>query len=516
MTEERMRAKENKEIDLIDLIIEVLLHWRGLIIALLVGGLVLGGYSVYTSYKAQKAAKLAASVAEEEKAKVLNDKEYFEKEKEKIEKRLSELEGTISAKDEAGANQVMTYREQLEVLQDYKNDSVLMKADAKNLPTGVVTLRITSDQVTASVLENSYKGILSSAEMFDYIKQKIGYGNEIAELITINSVNNYNNNNTNVQITAEVKDEESKEIILVYNFIALTEEDSKAMEDAFIEFAKSKVTDYQSSLGTHNLIVVDKAVSTIYNANIENKQIDIVQKIATLENNITTGYDALTDGGKEYCDLLIKQMDMESEMAENMERAEDATVAIPPITVNKKKLLIGLVGGFFAYAFILCLAYIFSRRIKDSDDFDTTFGVNQLGKIYGEFKSAKRATGLDKAIYSLKRRGRKKVSFDEASSIIAVNTSLTASKGGYKKLGLITSERDGALTGKISEALKAEGVEGVVLSEPLYNGQEMSALKDIDAAVIIVKPGVSRYDELWDIIEVLDNQKVKILGGVMG
>ena len=43
----------------------------------------------------------------------------------------------------------------------------------------------------------------------------------------------------------------------------------------------------------------------------------------------------------------------------------------------------------------------------------------------------------------------------------------------------------------------------------------MSALKDIDAVVIIAKSGVSRYDELWDVIEVLDNQKVSILGGIM-
>ena len=79
-----------------------------------------------------------------------------------------------------------------------------------------------------------------------------------------------------------------------------------------------------------------------------------------------------------------------------------------------------------------------------------------------------------------------------ASSIIAVHTSLTASQGGYKRLGLITADKEDALTGKISEALK-----------------------DVDAALIIAKPGVSRYDDLWDMINVLDNQKIKILGGIM-
>lgn len=515
MTDERMRVRESREIDLIDLIIEVLLHWRGLIIAVLIGGLLLGGYSLYSSVKANKSAKMAAALAEGEKDKILSDQEYYEQEKEKTEKRIAELEGTLSAKDMGTANQLLVNREQLEIQRNYKDSSVLMKVDAYNVPSGVVVLRIVSDQMLASTLEETYKGILSSVEMYDYLKQNLGYGNEISELISIDSSNGKNNNSVNIGVATEVIDNASKEIVFVYKFTALTEEACKELEETFIDFAKSKVAEYQSLLGHHELIVVDNAVSTTYSPYVASVQSNTLQQIVTLENSITNGYDALSDSGKEYYDLLVKQKDMESEITESIERAEVTAVAIPPITVNKKKLIIGLAGGFFVYAFIIFLAYLFSRKIKDSDDFSSAFGVDQLGKIYHDCKSTKRATGLDKAIYSLKRRGRKKVSFDEASSIVAVNTSLTASKGGYKKLGLISTDKDDALIGKITEALKAEGVEGVVLSEPLYNGQEMSALKNVDAAVIIAKSGVSRYDELWDVIEVLDNQKVEIIGGIM-
>lgn len=517
MTDEKRRVKENKEIDLIDLIIELLLHWRGFLIAILIGGLLLGGYSVYSSVKANQAAKIAAAAVEEEKAKVLSDQEYFEQEKEKTEKRIVELESSLSAKDRSGANQLLVYCEQLEFQQQYMDNSVLMKVDAYNIPSGEVIIKIISDQIMGSAFENAYKGIFSSVEMFDYLKQRLNYGNEMAELITIESSStNYNSDSDfNIEINTEVKDDTAKEIILVFKFVALTEEECKVLEEAFIDYAKSKSAEYQSSLGAHELIVVDSVVSTTYDASVMSKQSSIIEQIGKLNNNIINGYDALSGSGKEYYDLLVKQKDMESEIDENIERAEAATVEIPPITLNKKKLIIGLIGGLLVYAFIICLIYIFSRRIKDSDDFTSTFGVNQLGKIYHETGTMKRATGLDKAIYSLKRRGRKKVPFGEASSIVAVNTSLTASKCGYKKLGLFTIDKDDVLTVKICEALRAEDVEGVVLSEPLYNRQEMSAIKDIDAAVIIAKSGVSRYDELWDVIEVLDNQKVKILGGIM-
>ena len=60
-----------------------------------------------------------------------------------------------------------------------------------------------------------------------------------------------------------------------------------------------------------------------------------------------------------------------------------------------------------------------------------------------------------------------------------------------------------------------EYIKEVVLSEPLYNCQEMSPCKDLGVAVIIAIFGVSRYAELWDVIEVIDTQKDEILGGIM-
>ena len=521
MTAERMHLKETKEIDLIDLIIEILVHWRGLIIAALIGGLVLGGYSIYSSIKENKAAKVAAAAVEEERTKVLSDQEYLEQEQEKTENKIAQLESILTEKEKTAVNQLLTYREKLKKQERYVADSVIMNADALNMPTGVVSIHIVSGQVSITALEDIYEGILTSVEMYDYLKNNLGYGSEINELVKLNGFENNNDNNiidenkVNVGIKTDLITESDTDRILMFSFLALTEEDCEALEDAFIDFLMFKFSGYQKSLGNHQVIVVDKSVTTIYNTLVSSKQNEIKDYVASLKVLIANNYDSLSDSGKEYYNLLVKQKDNESQIAEKIERAEVATVTIPPILVDKKKLLIGLAGGFFMYAFVLCLIYIFSREIKDSDDFSITFGVNQLGKIYRESKSVKYATRLDKAIYLLKRRGRKKVPYDEAVSIVATNSSLTASKDGIKKLGIITADKEDIINKKVTEALKAEGVEGIVLSEPLYNNVEMSQLKNIDAALIIAKPGVSRYDDLRDIIDVLDNQKVKILGGIM-
>ena len=45
--------------------------------------------------------------------------------------------------------------------------------------------------------------------------------------------------------------------MLTFEFKALTEEDCKALEDAFIDYAGKKATQYQKTIGLHQLYVVD-------------------------------------------------------------------------------------------------------------------------------------------------------------------------------------------------------------------------------------------------------------------
>ena len=173
MIDERIHAKESKDIDLIDLFIEVILHWRGFIIATLIGGLLLGGYSVYGSVKANRSAKIAAAAAEQEIAQYKTDKELLEAETEKLNKRIETLKSTLSSKDLAGVAKILGDWEQLNIQREYMESSILMKADALNLPSGTITLRVIADQEVISSLKKSYEMILSSPEMYDVMKEKL-------------------------------------------------------------------------------------------------------------------------------------------------------------------------------------------------------------------------------------------------------------------------------------------------------------------------------------------------------
>lgn len=510
MNEKRLRAREEKEIDLIDLLIEIMLHWRGLIIAFIIGGILLGGYSFMQSYRAQKSAKAAAAEAAEKEeqlkaeleADVLSDSERLEK----LSERADELKKELSDTSLANIETALSYYDQIEVLQDYLDTSVLMKADPYNLPYGNITFHISSDNEAAESIRLTYERIFSSADLFNYIKDKCGYGSEVNELISLYS-SETNNDTDNSAMRVDCK--------------AATVEDCQKMVDAIIDYVKAKSADLQKTLGYHMITVVDSAVSTSYNASVAQTKID--KEAAILSRNLSLAKltDSFNETEKEYYlnkkeSGIIKGL-IDDKIEKKVQKIEP--VEIPALAVSKKKVLIGVVLGVFVYAGILCVAYIFSQKIKDSDDFTVTFGTAQLGKLYGrrEFKGFGKK--LDKWLYSFKNRGRKVIDADEAAGIIATNSALSAAKADIKKLGIICAggveESTGSLIDKLKTAMKTENIDAKVLSQLLYSKDEAYSMKDLDAVVLVAAAGKSRYSEVWDAMEVIDNQKINILGGIM-
>lgn len=95
---------EEREIDLLDMIADILSHWRGLLVALIIGAVLMGGFSYVKSYRnvqstqmveeepeldelavEEQLAQLEDSLSDSEKAAVLitvdDEKEYLYKDK---------------------------------------------------------------------------------------------------------------------------------------------------------------------------------------------------------------------------------------------------------------------------------------------------------------------------------------------------------------------------------------------------------------------------------------------------
>ncbi|MBR1649670.1 MAG: hypothetical protein IJ691_00730 [Lachnospiraceae bacterium] len=505
MNNERLRYREEREIDLFDMFIEVLLHWRGLIVAMIIGGLVLGGYSLYGSYKANALARAAKAAAEEQAA--LNA-ENIKAEEEIIaeeEKALEEAASALTETQIANVDSVIIQQKQLQQAEKYAEKSVLMNVDYNEVPKADITFKIGADGDRSYDIAKAYEDILTSSEMFKYVAEKCGMGSEVSECIGLD--NKKSSNSTNYATDTDV--------IGVYVYGANTESCEK-IADAFCKYAFDKASELQLSLGEHVLSLVNKSVSTVYNKEIYDKQIANQNTIISLKKTIAAAVDAIKDEEKAYYELKTNAVLRENEEAEEETETKPEEIVVPKISVDKKKFAIGLGGGLFVYALIICIGYIFNGKVKDSDDFERLFGIKTIGKIYGAGDKRANKKGIDSAIYSLKRRGRKPIVQSSAEKMVAINSAALASKEETKNVAIISGDFDAAgLIERIKETITTEEKNAEIFESLLYSSTEAQELKNVDSAIIVIRAKKSRYNETEEMLKILENRGIKILGGVM-
>lgn len=501
MNSERLRYREEREIDLFDMFIEVLLHWRGLIIAMVIGGLILGGYSLYGSYKANASAKAAKAAAEEQVAKSAEDKKAEEEILADETKALEEAVAALTETQIANVDGIIIQQKQLQQAEKYAERSVLMKADYNEAPKADITFKVVAEEGRSYDIAKAYEDILTSAEMFKYVADKCSMGSEISECISLEE---------------RLGSLESPTDILKVNVYAVSLEKCEEIVNAFCEYANSKAGELQTSLGEHTLSLINKSLSIVYSKEIYDKQIANQNTIISLKRTIAAAVDALKDEEKAYYELKTNAVTREDEEAEAETETKPEEIVIPKISVDKKKLAIGLVGGLFLYALIICIGYIFSGKVKDSDDFERLFGIKTIGKIYGAGDKRANKKGADGVIYSLKRRGRKPVVQNSAEKMVAINSAALASKEETKNVAIISGDFDAAgLIERIKETITTEEKNAEIFESLLYSSTEAQELKNIDSAILVVRTKKSRYSEIEETIKVLDNRGIKVLGGIM-
>lgn len=476
------RTKDNREINLIDLLIEILLHWRGLIISALLCGIILGGYGYYELRRQ----RITESQATQTEPQSQPDREEL----------LSILYSRLTAKEKSGINLMLDNYDQVQRWEKLFESSAIMKGDPFNMPEGSVTLRVEADPEIISDIYNAYSSTLISLEMYETVREKLGWEDNINEQIVI-----WNEGSV-----------ENSSFLKEFRFYALSEDDCIKLQDAFIEYAFQKSSEYESTIGNNTITIYNRNVTVIFDSLINDKQKNAHTNKTNLENVITTTYDTLSFSGKAYYDIYtgkIESVDLSAESAESAETDGGTAVGI------KRMFTYGLLGGTFGSILIVSVLYIFTNRLRDTDSFNVTYGINQIGRVFRSSKKKWQCTPIDKAIYSLKRKGRNKVRFEDAIENVALSTAVAAKRTETKKMGIYCVDKEDILAPRIAELLRCKGIDSVIIYCPIKLEESNPKLDDIDSVIIIAKPGISGYYDVWDIVEMVESQNIRIIGGIM-
>lgn len=487
---------EEREIDLLDMIADILSHWRGLLAALIIGAILMGGLSYVKSYRNVQRIQ---SVEQE----VLN--------RQSVDNQIAQLEQQLTP-TQALAVQALIEQEKTYARQKaYMENSLSMQLDPEQIAERDLIYSITTENPEQScLLTQVYTDLINSTSMYQWIEEKTGIAaNVVGELVYTEAGRNDRAVVNNARNGVAANPMKSNVKIIVRD---AQEPDCDQLAEAVKEYMTEQQKTLEQRLGTHQLILLSDTGATVADANLRNLQRNSVNDLATLATAVGKAKTDLTAEQQQYYDLLTWE---ESETVEAEQ--SDVTGEQPAVSpsIRKKYVLLGAVLFAFVYAGILFLIYIFNSKIRVSDELQTLYHIPQIGVVVRD--SGKQFV-FDKWIDDLRHYGKRKFNAEQSMELAFAAVKIAAAKNRLNSICLMGCNLD-AGAGKVCETLKTalekEQLNVTILDNVLYNAEAMEKVDAMTGVVLVEKAGSTLYNEIAGELELLKRQEIAVLGGIV-
>ena len=482
---------QTREIDLLDMIADVLSHWRGLIIALVLGAVLLGGFSYMKTLRTVQNVQQPETVVQEEAT---------------VQEQLTQMEQSLDEKSRATVLAVVDDEKEYDLKNTYSENSIYMQLNPLQMVQTELIYQVqTADGTMDGQLGALYTSLLNNVGLYDWVTQQTGIeAGCVGELILAETVSS---------LTIP-----SKEMTLGTNCVKVSilqsdTETCQKLAEAVKTYISEEQKQLNDELGQHALVLVSESVGSVMNKDLMNEQIKCRNEIASLQSMIATAKADFTEEQKQYYELLTWEEAEQSEQPAQNATAEENPVPSP--SVSKKYVLLGAVLFAFAYAVVICMAYIFNTRLRESDELQSIYDIPQIGLVVQE---SGRKVFLDKWVDFLHHYGKRKFTAEQSMELAFAAIKIAAVKNGLNNICLMGCNMS-AGADKVCESLKAalekEQISVSILDNVLYDAEAMEKMDAMQGAVLVEKAGSTLYNEVASELELLKRQDVRVLGGII-
>lgn len=487
---------EEREIDLLDMIADILSHWRGLLVALIIGAVLMGGFSYVKSYR---------NVQSEQEA-----EEEPELDEMSVEEQLVQLEDSLSDSEKISVAATVDDEREYLYKDTYYRESIYMHLDPLNIARTELVYRIQAeDGSLAQRLGTVYKNIVGGVGLYDWVEQQAGIAAEYAaELISVstdpaifvgNGAQNISIGSDSLKVTVMQKDEKTCE----------------QLAEAVNSYMEEQQKNLAEKLGSHELILLSETSGKIISTDMMARQIDYGNQVSNLRSGIASAKAGFTADQQKYYDLLTwEEETREAEMDQKDMTTEEEPVLASP-SVSKKYVLLGAVLFAFVYAGILFLIYIFNSKIRVSDELQSLYHIPQIGMVV---KDSKKKFILDKWVNDLRHYGKRKFDAEQSMELAFAAVKIAAVKNKLNTICLMGCNLEagaGSVCENLKTALEKEGINVTVLDNVLYNAESMEKVDAMTGVVLVEKAGSTLYNEIANELALLKRQDIAILGGII-
>ena len=468
--------REEQEIDLIDLLFELLMHWRGMIVSMLVVAVLAAGYSFLSS-------KMSADHARQQQ-------EMLSQQIEQIQQ-----EGTSSAES---VDEEMTESEKLEVQKllvneelyakkrEYYDNSYLLKCDANSMYQVTLTYTVnTTNRTTACDIQQIYGNTIETSALLQQLSDASG--------VPFTSIGEM------VDVSADNPDRGSK--IFSVTLTAPNQEMADALTKVTQQYIKNLQKQLRGDGYEHTLDEVCDSQGPVVLGWLVDQQESVQNSILSYESTIASLRDSLSSKSKIW-DYYITQ--------------GGVSEPIPKVKISLKITLIGAILGIFLYAAVICVQYLMNSTLKRSDDLNQLYRLAALGRVTLPKEGKKLPfQQVDNFILSLRNRNKTLLTETQATELAYTQTALTAKKAGARRVcmvGACLKDETLRICEEIKAKLEQDGFQIEILPDVLYSAQSAEKLDDTEAAVFVETVAGTRYEQMDEELAILNRLGIPALG----
>lgn len=504
---DRIRKMENmdmneKEINIVDLLVEILLHWRMFIVWMLVGAVLSGAYGFNRSRNAINSQKMQEEEAQRNPG------------------------GGLSKEEIQNVKNLVAYENAYFSKCTYLEESILMQIDPNSISKAEVTITIEAEDYQKSCeIEKVYQNIVQSGELVVNLAEDIGIEATgidemiftdrdllmldglglVAESSVVNTANTANTMNV-VNVLDAGEDSNVLRIVTMDS----DEARCKAMLEGIITFLMDKQSNVESTLGKHEIIIANKSFGVVSDSNIAEMQKMALDNIAGMKKVVSNTKDKLSDAERQYYDYLMR---------DGTEGADESVLPEPATSyISLKYVILGASVSVLLYAMILFIVYIFNSKIRKTDNLQELYDIPQLGLIPIERNCKKFFGFIDEWFLAIQNRNKRQFTREEALELAAVAAKMSAGKEELQEICLIgcgLKERSLDVCEKIKARLTEDKIQVNILNNVLYDAQMMEALEGAKGVLLVESIGSTLYNEITEELEILKRQGIKVLGGIL-
>lgn len=492
---------ENRPIDLLDLIWNIIFAWRRVLAWMVIFTLLLTGYAGLKYHAGMK----EYAAAQKEYQDALDGKMVSEEKETTGNPELTKEEQTQVA-------DAVSVQKLLNQTRDYMDQSILMNIDPYHenvltmnfyVNTGY-TFNYTRDNTKdyTNALVDAYVSYVNSGAvariLADQLKLDAKY---IDELVS----------------TADSGDTDADDTEADVFTVRLIYKDDSIFADASALIEKSVLGQQQTlagSIGTHTVSLVSSEEAVQSDQNMMTKQTAVVDSL----NLYRTQYTTLTANMSDQQKAELEKKMRESDVGQKEESIKENLIQPEKPSFSKKYPVLGAFLGIFLACVWIALKQIFSNRLQYTEELTEYFDLNQIGVL--KYEKEQKMSRFDRWLRRQRYRNKKEIDADTRLGIVCANLELMCKREGITRVCLTGSEMEKirksqeSVWSNLTERLSAAGIQVQMVDNICYDMMAMRTVSEVGAVVLVEQVNESIFQEIDKELSMLKQNEVKVVGAI--